>query len=70
MYREAGLPSGRTKSSCLRRLESRLRRTAPDRLPFVLRDYIDKRQAEGVGGITIAQELSYLSTVLNWARHT
>ncbi|MCP5318906.1 MAG: site-specific integrase [Chromatiaceae bacterium] len=70
MYREAIPGGGRTKGACLARLESRLKRTSPDRLAFALRDYIDKRQAEGAGGVTIAQDLSYLSTVLDWARHT
>lgn len=70
MYREAIPGGGRTKGACLARLEKRLKRTAPDRLPFALRDYIDARQAEGAGGVTIAQDLSYLSTVLDWARHT
>lgn len=70
MYREAIPGGGRTKGACLARLESRLKRTAPDRLPFALRDYIDKRQADGAGGVTIAQDLSYLSVVLDWARHT
>lgn len=70
MYREAIPGGGRTKRACLARLEDRLKRTAPDRLAFALRDFIDKRQAEGAGGVTIAQDLSYLSTVLDWARHT
>lgn len=70
MYREAVPGGGRTKGACLARLEDRLKRTAPDRLAFALRDYIDKRQGEGAGGVTIAQDLSYLATVLDWARHT
>lgn len=70
MYREAVPGGGRTKGACLARLENRLKRTAPDRLAFSLRDYIDKRQDEGAGGVTIAQDLSYLATVLDWARHT
>ena len=70
MYREAIPGGGRTKGACLARLETRLKRTKPDRLPFALRDYIDKRMAEGAGGVTIAQDLSYLSTVLDWARHS
>ncbi|MCB0055428.1 MAG: site-specific integrase [Caldilineaceae bacterium] len=70
MYREAIPGGGRTKHACLARLEDRLKRTRPDRLAFALRDYIDKRQGEGAGGVTIAQDLSYLATVLDWARHT
>ena len=70
MYREAIPGGGRTKGACLTRLETRLKRTKPERLPFALRDYIDKRQADGAGGVTIAQDLSYLSTALDWARYT
>ena len=70
MYREEITGGGRTRGACLARLETRLKRTKPERLPFALRDYIDKRQADGAGGVTIAQDLSYLSTVLDWARHT
>jgi integrase len=70
MYRDAVPGGGRTKHACLARLESRFQRTKPDRLPFALREFIDQRQAEGAGGVTIAQDLSYLATVLDWARHT
>jgi integrase len=70
MYQEATPKGGRTREACLRRLHDRLKRTKPGRLAFTLRDYIDKRQAEGAGGVTIAQDLSYLATVLDWARHT
>ena len=70
MYREAVTTGRRTKDACLSRLEKRLKRTKPDRLAFALRDYVDKRQAEGAGGVTIAQDLSYLSSVLDWARHS
>ncbi|AWY43768.1 site-specific integrase [Pseudomonas putida] len=36
----------------------------------VLRDFIDKREADGAGGVTIAADLSFLSAVLKWARHS
>ena len=35
----------------------------------VLRDFIDRRQDDGAGGVTIAADLSYLSAVLKWGRH-
>jgi len=70
MYREAQPKGGRTKHACLVRLQERMKRTKPDHLAFALRDFIDKRQAEGAGGVTIAQDLSYLASVLDWARHT
>jgi integrase len=34
-----------------------------------LRDFIDQREAAGAGGVTIAADLSFLSTVLKWGRH-
>ncbi len=34
-----------------------------------LRDFIDRRQRSGAGGVTIAADLSYLSAVLKWGRH-
>jgi len=33
------------------------------------RDFSDRRQAEGAGGVTIAGDLSTISAVLKWARH-
>ena len=35
----------------------------------VLRDFIDRRQDTGAGGVTIAADLSYLSAVIKWVRH-
>ncbi len=35
-----------------------------------LRDFIDKRVAAGAGGVTIAADLSFLSAVIKWARHS
>ena len=69
LYRETTPTTGRTREACLRRLEARFAKTSPDRLAFALREYIDRREDEGAGGVTIAQDLSYLSTVLDWARH-
>ena len=61
---------GRTRNACLTRLQNSLDRTKPHTLPFALRDFIDCRQAAGAGGVTIAQDLSYLATALDWGRHT
>ena len=33
-----------------------------------LRDFIDKRQKAGAGGVTIAADLSFLSVILTWGR--
>lgn len=70
LYRQEIKEGGKTKHSCLMRLEHNLLRTKPESLPFALRDFIDKRQAQGAGGVTIAQDLSYLATALDWGRHT
>ena len=58
------------KSDTYRAQTFDLKRTKPQTLLFALRDYIDRRQAEGAGGVTIAQDLSYLATALDWGRHT
>jgi len=34
-----------------------------------LRDFADRRQADGAGGVTIAGDLSTISAVLKWGRH-
>jgi hypothetical protein len=70
LYRDAVKEGGRTRQACLTRLEKALARTKLSTLPFALRTFIDKRQADGAGGVTIAQDLSYLATVLDWGRHT
>lgn len=36
---------------------------------MVLRDFIDRRQEDGAGGVTIAGDLSFLSAVLKWGKH-
>lgn len=40
-----------------------------DQLPFALRDYVDGRIADCVTGSTIAGDLSFLASTLEWARH-
>lgn len=70
LYGESVKEGGRTRNACLARLQSALERTKPHTLPFALRDFIDARQAAGAGGVTIAQDLSYLASALDWGRHT
>jgi integrase len=70
MYGDNIKEGGRTRNACLTRLQNALVRTKPHTLPFALRDFIDIRQAAGAGGVTIAQDLSYLATALDWGRHT
>jgi len=36
---------------------------------MVLADFVDRRLAQGAGGVTVAADLSFLSAVLKWARH-
>jgi integrase len=36
----------------------------------VLRDFIDRREDAGAGGVTIAGDLSTISAVLTWAKHS
>ncbi|MFO1226542.1 tyrosine-type recombinase/integrase [Roseateles sp.] len=70
-YREAqGGNEGRTKGSTLNMLVERLGAVKLSKLSAVtLREFIDKRMADGAGGVTIAGDLSFLSAVLKWGRH-
>jgi len=69
LNREQVPEGGRTRRACLDRLTARLGSIQLERLgPLHLRDFIDTRQGEGAGGVTIAQDLSYLAAVLEWAR--
>ena len=62
--------SGRTKTATLKMLTDRLGKVRLAALNAVtLRDFIDKRSADGAGGVTIAADLSFLSAVLKWGRH-
>lgn len=61
---------GRTRASCLARLRERLGAVKLVNLsPVHLHDFLDRRVAEGAGGVTISQDLSYLASVLDWGRH-
>ena len=61
---------GKTKEATLAMLKRELRKVKLSNLnAVVLRDFIDRRQEEGAGGVTIAADLSFLSAVLKWGRH-
>jgi integrase len=60
---------GRSKTATLKLLSRDLGTVRLVRLNAgALRDFVDKRQADGAGGVTIASDLSTLSAVLGWAR--
>ena len=66
----AAKPSGRTKEITLAMLRRELGKVKLSALnSLVLRDFIDRRQDDGAGGVTIAADLSFLSAVLKWGRH-
>lgn len=61
---------GRTKTATLAMLRREIGKTRLASLgAVVLRDFIDRRIDDGAGGVTIAADLSFLSSVLKWARH-
>lgn len=62
--------AGKTKEATLAMLKARLGSVRLSQLNAVtLRDFIDKRIADGAGGVTIAADLSFFSAVLKWGRH-
>lgn len=62
--------SGRTKAATLEMFKREMGNVKLVNLSsIVLRDFMDKRQAAGAGGVTIAADLSFLTTVLRWGRH-
>ena len=62
---------GKTKAATLNMLIKRIGGVRLGSLnAIVLRDFVDSRIKEGAGGVTIASDLSYLSAVLKWARHS
>lgn len=71
-YREmqVGEP-GKTKAATLERIKAdalgKVKLAALSALSF--RDFVDRRQREGAGGVTIAGDLSFVSAVLKWGRH-
>lgn len=70
-YNESAVKlAGRTKEATLAMLRRDLGKVKLASLnPVVLRDFIDRRQEAGAGGVTIAADLSFLSAVLKWGRH-
>jgi integrase len=70
-YRESIAVHGKTKAATLDMLKRELGKVKLSALSAViLRDFIDRRMAAGAGGVTISADLSYLSSVLKWARHS
>lgn len=62
---------GRTKASTLAMLKREIGKVKLASLnAVVLRDFIDRRQEDGAGGVTIAGDLSFLSAVLKWGKHS
>jgi len=62
---------GRTKAATLDMLVRELGDIKLTRLsPLHLQDFIDRRLEQGAGGVTIAADLSFLSAILKWARHS
>lgn len=60
----------KTKAATLQMLKREIGKTKLANLnAVVLRDFVDRREAAGAGGVTIAADLSYLSAVLKWGRH-
>ena len=61
---------GKTKTATLKMLKRELGQIKLASLNSVtLRDFVDRRQAAGAGGSTIAGDLSFFSAILKWARH-
>ena len=61
---------GKTKTATLAMLVRELGKVKLSNLnALVLRDFIDRREEGGAGGVTIAGDLSHLSQILKWARH-
>ncbi|RZL45925.1 MAG: site-specific integrase [Variovorax sp.] len=65
-----GDAAGKTKAATLAMLKDRMGKVKLSALSaLVVRDFIDKRVQDGAGGVTIAGDLSFLSSVLKWGRH-
>lgn len=62
-----GARAGKTKRNTLAMLADRLATVEPDGLEAALDRFIVGRQKDGAGGVTISADLSFLSTVLQWA---
>lgn len=61
---------GKTKTATLAMLKREIGKVKLTNLnAVVLRDFIDRRESAGAGGVTIAGDLSHLSEILKWAKH-
>jgi len=61
---------GHTKAATLAMLKREIGKVKLSSLnAVVLRDFIDRRQEAGAGGVTIAGDLSFFSAVLKWGKH-
>jgi len=71
LYEEQpGYHPGKTKDATLAMIKRDIGAVRLASLNAVtLRDFVDRRQKAGAGGVTIAADLSYLSAVLKWGRH-
>lgn len=70
-YRETMAAPGKTKAATLEMLKRELGAVKLATLSAVtVRDFIDRRIGDGAGGVTISADLSYLSAVLKWGRHS
>lgn len=62
---------GRSKSATLTMLKRELGKVSLSKLNAItLRNFIDERQDSKAGGVTIAGDLSTLSAVLKWGKHS
>ncbi|NKI70756.1 tyrosine-type recombinase/integrase [Collimonas pratensis] len=62
---------GKTKTATLTMLKRQLGHVALKSLNSVhLRDFIDRRKADGAGGVTLSADLSYIGAVMKWAKHS
>lgn len=70
-YRETIATPGKTKSATLEMLKREMGNVKLGSLSaVVIRDFIDRRIKDGAGGVTISADLSYVSAVLKWGRHS
>ena len=70
-YRETIATPGKTKAATLEMLKREMGNVKLASLSaVVIRDFIDRRIKDGAGGVTISADLSYVSAVLKWGRHS
>jgi integrase len=70
-YLETIPEQGRTKTNTLIMIKRELGKVTVGSLSaLVLRDFSDRRLDAGAGGVTVSADLSFLSAVLKWGRHS